>query len=160
MIPDYKVFPSCKENKPSSDYHIRKDRGYEYLKSYCKKCSNKKIIHGQYDKCKCGNDKTKKSKLCQKCHNQQQCQFKTLSDVKHYAKYGKQVIFQPIRSRARSVIKDRPCCEKCGYDKHVEACHIKPISSFSDDTPIDVINAPENILALCPNCHWEFDNIK
>jgi hypothetical protein len=34
----------------------------------------------------------------------------------------------------------------------------EPISSFADDTPIDVINAPDNLLALCPNCHWEFDH--
>lgn len=160
MIPSYKTCPHCNETKSASEYHIRKDRGYKYLKSYCKKCSNKLTICGQYDKCKCGNKKTKKSEKCLNCHNKTNIQFNTLSDVKHYAKYGKQVIFQPIRSRARTVIKNRTKCEKCGYDKHVEACHIKPISSFSDDTPIDVINAPDNLLALCPNCHWEFDNIK
>jgi hypothetical protein len=160
MIPEYKICPKCQENKHSSSYHTRNDRGYLYLKSYCKKCSNKLTVRGQYDKCKCGNPKTKKSSKCIDCHNKNQKQFVFLSDVKHYQKYGKQVTFQPIRSRARSVIKDRTCCEKCGYDKHVEACHIKPISSFPDDTPIDLINSPDNLLALCPNCHWEFDNIK
>lgn len=49
-------------------------------------------------------------------------------------------------------------CEKCGYDKHVEVCHIKQISSFSEDTDISIVNDFSNILILCPNCHWEHDN--
>lgn len=40
----------------------------------------------------------------------------------------------------------------------MEICHIKPISEFSDDTLIAIINHPDNIVILCPNCHWEFDN--
>lgn len=49
-------------------------------------------------------------------------------------------------------------CARCGYDKHVEICHIKPVSEFSDDVPIGVINHTENLLLLCPNCHWEMDH--
>lgn len=49
-------------------------------------------------------------------------------------------------------------CAICGYDKHVEICHIKSVSSFSDDTPISEINSLGNLIGLCPNCHWEFDN--
>ena len=51
-------------------------------------------------------------------------------------------------------------CEQCGYDKHVEVCHIKPIQSFPSQTAIDIINDISNLIVLCPNCHWEFDNIK
>lgn len=160
MIPSYKKCPCCQVEKSRDEFHIRKDKGYTYLKSYCKSCSSKNNIKSQYDICACGKKKTKKSEKCIDCHNKNQKQFITLADVKHYSKYGKQVIFQPIRSRARSVIKDRKCCERCGYDKHVEACHINPISSFPDDALIDDINSPDNLLALCPNCHWEFDNLK
>jgi predicted restriction endonuclease len=160
-IPDFKVCPRCQKNKSKDEYHIRQDKGYTYLKSYCKKCSNKQTIKGQYDLCQCGNKKTKQSKKCQSCQNINQRKFHTIADIKHYhQKYGRSVMFQPVRSRARAVIKDRTCCEKCGYDKHVEACHIKPISSFPDDTPIDIVNDTSNIIALCPNCHWEFDNLK
>lgn len=159
MIPEYKKCPKCGENKYKTEFHTRNDRGYTYLKSYCKKCSNKQSINLQYNICKCGNTKTKKSKLCIKCYNKNQQQFQTLGDVIHYSKkYGTPLTYQPIRSRARSIIKHKKCCEKCGYDKHVEACHIKPISSFSHDTLISTINDPKNILALCPNCHWEFDH--
>jgi hypothetical protein len=50
-------------------------------------------------------------------------------------------------------------CEKCGYDKHTELCHIKPIASFPKDTLISVVNHRDNITFLCPNCHWEVDHI-
>jgi predicted restriction endonuclease len=49
-------------------------------------------------------------------------------------------------------------CEICGYTNHVEVAHIKPVSEFSDDTPISEINNPDNLIGLCPNHHWEFDN--
>lgn len=49
-------------------------------------------------------------------------------------------------------------CQSCGYSKHIEFAHIKAISRFDLDTPIKVVNSSNNILILCPNCHWEFDN--
>lgn len=49
-------------------------------------------------------------------------------------------------------------CYVCGYTKHVEACHKKSVKDFSDITLIKEINSPENLVALCPNHHWEFDN--
>lgn len=49
-------------------------------------------------------------------------------------------------------------CYVCGYTKHVELAHIKPIHAFSDETLLEVVNHPTNVVQLCPNCHWEFDN--
>lgn len=49
-------------------------------------------------------------------------------------------------------------CQVCGYKIHTEMCHIKAISEFEDTTKLYEINSPENILILCPNHHWEFDN--
>lgn len=64
-----------------------------------------------------------------------------------------------IRIRARSVTKRyKQVCYICGYDKHVEVCHISPISSFPDSTLLSEINSPSNLVLLCPNCHWELDN--
>ena len=48
-------------------------------------------------------------------------------------------------------------CHKCGYNKHVELCHIKSLSSFPPTAKISEVNASNNIIQLCPNCHWEFD---
>jgi hypothetical protein len=49
-------------------------------------------------------------------------------------------------------------CQNCGFDQHVELAHIKPVSSFSEEAKLVEVNAPENILVLCPNCHWMFDH--
>jgi hypothetical protein len=65
-----------------------------------------------------------------------------------------------IRLLARTHFKDlrsKPCAN-CGYDKHVELCHIKPIREFSLTSKIKDINSYDNLIQLCPNCHWEFDN--
>lgn len=49
-------------------------------------------------------------------------------------------------------------CQKCGYSNHIELAHIKPIGEFPPDTKLGEVNSPNNILTLCPNHHWEFDN--
>lgn len=49
-------------------------------------------------------------------------------------------------------------CLVCGYDKHVNLCHIKPIRQFPVGTPKEIVNASSNLTILCPNHHWEFDH--
>lgn len=49
-------------------------------------------------------------------------------------------------------------CSVCCYAKHVEICHIKSVSSFPPEALLGEINDPSNLVGLCPNCHWEFDN--
>lgn len=49
-------------------------------------------------------------------------------------------------------------CVACGYDIHVEVCHIKPVSEFPDEAMLGEINALWNLVVLCPNHHWEFDS--
>jgi hypothetical protein len=66
-----------------------------------------------------------------------------------------------VRGFARSWLKhlaEMPCC-KCGYHLHVELAHIKAVSDFSDDDLLCDVNSEENVIPLCPNCHWEFDNL-
>ena len=65
-----------------------------------------------------------------------------------------------VRNFARSWNKElKSCpCQKCGYDKHIEFCHIKAISDFDESTKLGEINSKHNILVLCRNCHWEFDH--
>jgi len=53
---------------------------------------------------------------------------------------------------------DRPLiCAICGYSNKVEICHIKSVASFSKAASISEINNIDNLVALCPNHHWEFD---
>ena len=51
-------------------------------------------------------------------------------------------------------------CVVCGYSKHAEVCHKKDVLEFPDEATIGEINSIKNMVALCPNHHWEFDNGK
>lgn len=65
-----------------------------------------------------------------------------------------------IRLFCRSWNKDlrKLPCQVCGYEKHVELAHIKPVSEFEDSAKLYAVNSPDNILVLCRNHHWEFDH--
>lgn len=66
-----------------------------------------------------------------------------------------------VRGFARSWLKHltvKPCA-KCGYTKHVELAHIKAVSDFKDEDLLSQVNSEENVIQLCPTCHWEFDNL-
>lgn len=67
----------------------------------------------------------------------------------------------PIAKSARKIFNnsDKPkCCSVCGYSKHYEVCHIKPVSSFDNISTLKEINSIDNLVGLCRNCHWEYDN--
>jgi 5-methylcytosine-specific restriction endonuclease McrA len=131
---------------------------------YCSKSCSASMNNKKYPK----RTKTKKCKRCDALilsnrtycdkHKNQIIDY-TLSEC-IYDKHHKSSAFALVRSRARSLAKSlgwNSCC-KCGYDKHVEIAHIKPISEFPDDTKLSIINNPNNLMPLCPNCHWEFDH--
>lgn len=64
-----------------------------------------------------------------------------------------------IRGYSKPMVKGRvKSCVNCGYDKHVEVCHIKAIKDFDLCATVGEVNDPSNLILLCPNCHWEFDN--
>lgn len=66
-----------------------------------------------------------------------------------------------IREHARKILENlnlQKQCKSCGYNRYVETCHIKAITSFADDDLVSTINDPSNLVYLCPTCHWEFDN--
>ena len=66
-----------------------------------------------------------------------------------------------IQQDARIVYLDSgkalQCC-KCGYKQHVDIAHIKAVAEFGDLVTVEEINAITNLLALCPNHHWEYDH--
>jgi hypothetical protein len=70
--------------------------------------------------------------------------------------------YSKIRNRAKAYFSIIPenlrKCQICNYDKHVQMCHKKSIGSFTLDTLVSVINDPNNLIMLCPNCHWELDH--
>ncbi len=91
---------------------------------------------------------------------------KTLNGRTKADVFNKSINWQAARSiiqrHARTTFKlsdKKKCCLECGYDKHYEVCHKKSVSSFNDEANIvDEINNINNLVALCPNHHWEFDN--
>lgn len=109
----------------------------------------------------CGCSIPSKYKFCKQCFNNpdKKLENKTIEEVTYNAKQVSNR-YAKIRDHARRKYSHITCCQKCGYCKHVEICHIISISQFSKDTKIKDVNAPDNILILCPNCHWEFDNQK
>lgn len=79
-----------------------------------------------------------------------------ISERKNYQSYR-----SSIRKLAETIYKNSNKelkCAVCGYDKHVEIAHIKAVSEFDENSTIASINTLENLIALCPNHHWEFDN--
>lgn len=113
-----------------------------------------------YDLCDCGHRKKKKSIRCKNCVGSGSIEDRTYKFYKDkYNNWWSARI--PICRDARKKFNnsDKPKeCVNCGYIKHIEVCHIKAVSEFSDDTLIKEINNLNNLIALCPNCHWEYDN--
>lgn len=109
---------------------------------------------------KCGVPCRSSRQKCPKCILEHKPKDHTIAEV-IYDKHHRSSAFALIRSRARTIAKNLKMnsCEVCGYDKHVEVAHIKAISEFDPQTKLSVVNDPSNLKALCPNCHWEFDNL-
>jgi 5-methylcytosine-specific restriction endonuclease McrA len=151
----------------------------------CLNCQ-KETINPKYCSRSCGATannrlypKRKLTKKCSRCENiikHQRTKFcsKHLEDYKSALIYKNQTIGYSrvglegkhpmylnnnVRGFARSWLKHltKLPCRNCGYSKHVELCHIKPVASFPDTATLGEVNSEENVVQLCPNCHWEFD---
>jgi len=82
----------------------------------------------------------------------------TFAEIKAKRRYQKN---SRIRDLSRNIYykSGQPqFCFNCGYDKHIDVCHIIAVSSFPDSAVVSEINSLSNLIALCKNCHWEFDN--
>ena len=134
--------------------------------TYNNKLFPKKKLNRKCNKCE-NIVKSYRHRLCEYHHNEYKetkyinktiGEYRQLSSVK-----GKHPswVNSHIRNFARSWFKHltKLPCAHCGYDKHVELAHIKAISEFKDTDLLSDVNSADNIIQLCPNCHWEFDNI-
>ena len=145
-------------------YHLKNTTVFSEFENFI---SNKRLkLFSTIQTCKrCGINSGKKSVYCIGCKPVRQP--KKSIDSKYLDKKIKEVSYnngQPsnytkIRSHARVIIKryKKSICENCGYDKYVECCHKKAISAFSKEALINEVNHIDNLIYLCPNCHWEFD---
>lgn len=106
----------------------------------------------------CGREASYRRRFCADCNPNNGANWgtRTLAFVRTFLDYHAR-----IRQLARRTYYNsgRPKhCANCGYTKHLEICHIRPIQDFPEETPIAEVNSLDNLVALCPNCHWEFDN--
>ena len=93
-----------------------------------------------------------------------QYKYKTLGEYRNLQSVkgkGSSQVNSHIRLFARLWLKHltKVPCVKCGYSKHVQLAHIRAVCDFSDDELLLDVNAESNVVPLCPNCHWEFDNL-
>lgn len=84
----------------------------------------------------------------------------TLGELQDRRRYQKNSQVRDLARKKETVKKAGLKCLNCGYDKHTEVCHIKPIYSYPKNTLVSEVNSDSNLSILCPNCHWEFDNGK
>lgn len=133
-------------------------------KMYCSRSCSATVNNRQHPKrkmeglCKCGKPTNKYLTYCSSCFTVCLIDEKTYGELKGETKYQKN---SRIRAHARKkyLRSTLPkCCILCNYETHINICHIKDISSFPDSSLIKEINDLNNLIALCKNHHWEFDN--
>lgn len=98
-----------------------------------------------------------RSTFCIDCRFSRANANKTIGELIGKRRYQKH---SQIRNMAREFfmrVTENLSCAVCGYDKHIEVCHIRPMYSFSEDSLVSEVNHIDNLLGLCPNHHWEFD---
>ncbi len=110
----------------------------------------------------CSTETSGYKRYCSPCKSaEKHLRWQTLGDMlQRFPGFAQTTSLAPLRIRAKKVLVslNKTSCEVCGYARHVEAAHIKPVSSFSLDTLITTINSADNLAALCPTHHWELDN--
>lgn len=143
-------------------------------RSFSKFCSdkcrtsynNKKSREKRAKKCKCGKKILPESTLCRPCFLATK-PFITDLTLRDFFNSPSMKDKHPswrysqVRNQARRIFKRLNAeikCEVCGYNLHVEVCHKKAISEFDLETKISEVNSKDNLVGLCPNHHWEFDN--
>jgi len=113
--------------------------------------------------CHCGAIKHKEARQCKKCSDDKllTCGRRTKGEIFESSKTW-QSARTTISSLARQVYRlsgKTLKCKICGYDKHVDISHIKAVSTFDNQALLSEICALTNLQALCPNHHWEHDNL-
>jgi hypothetical protein len=106
----------------------------------------------------CGTDHNSTMNVCSyRCRTEVYAKTHTIGEA--CTEGERQQKYSNIRGISRGYAKYfLPCfCQNCGFSKHTEIAHIKALTEFkASDLLIEAIDK-NNLLSLCPNCHWEFD---
>ena len=108
----------------------------------------------------CGCETSYRRSYCTVCDPTRPRDFSnvTITEIRSRARYQANAWIRRLARRTYYSSEKPKRCAKCGYSKHFEVCHVRPILDFPDETTISTVNALDNLVALCPNCHWEFDH--
>lgn len=114
---------------------------------------------------KCGKNRKKTTnKICRNCYNKERTN-RIISDLtpmkETFYDCGARNKYNKVRSHARRLVSSlgmKMICSCCNFQKGIQVCHIKAINLFEDTTPLNVVNNINNLILLCPNCHWLFDH--
>ena len=151
-MPSKIVHDKCKcGNKKKIVSESCRDCYYESLPKYaCKICGKKR--------------KKTVAPICRDCFNKNRTDIilsnNTPISETFYANGGKNK-YNYIRMHSRRLIVSLgidKVCSCCKFEHGIQICHIKPISDFPEDTPLNEVNSLDNLVLLCPNCHWLFDH--
>lgn len=146
---------------------IPKTKNQLYCSTDCRNRQGQRRFRSTHTKVcpKCGNQMKFDSKTCLDCSSKLPRGSKSDQTLAQLSSRRTYQLYSQIRQMARiSLINYYKlhgipvCCENCGYARHIEVCHIKPIASFDLQSKISEINHIDNLKPLCPNCHWEFDH--
>lgn len=154
----------CKSIIEVGDYKVSQIKKKKFCNNSCSSKHNNRTrtINKKRETkyCSCSAPIPKKRNKCNTCASRREIHLKTKGELFGLRKNW-QSARSSIRRDANSVYnksKKKRECKICKYDKHVDVCHIIPVKEFSDDTLIGTINDIKNLVTLCPNHHWEFDN--
>ena len=132
--------------------HPKRKAASERMCMYCRNIKSTKVMKGR---------------VCNDCRKEQEnkkLQYRNTTIGEMRTKYESSGVhrswwYSEIRKLAKTMNRHREKkCQICGYDKHINYAHVKPISKFSDSVTLEEINKESNIMILCPNHHWEFDH--
>lgn len=141
-------------NRSCSARYSNRDRDQSPTVRECRLC------HKPFTVNRMRNGVLSKSQLCRECKR-----IDTISNLTLAELFEKRKNWQSARTGVRNHAwltyerSGRPMvCAVCGYDKHIDVCHVAAVSDFAKTTLIRDVNCIDNLIALCPNHHWEYDN--
>lgn len=131
----------------------------KYKKRICKLCNK------EFDRPRDESGKPNQSRICAACNSPVERIRRSQSSSTKGELFSRTANWQSARSMIQCLARKLYLtsglpqeCLICGYENHIEVCHKKAVSKFSDSAILSEINSISNLTPLCPTHHWEFDN--
>ncbi|RPI87931.1 MAG: HNH endonuclease [Chloroflexi bacterium] len=108
----------------------------------------------------CGSETSYRRSYCKYCDPTKPKDYRntTIAEIRARSRYQANAWIRKLARRVYNESGGLQYCSNCGYSKHFEVCHIQPIEAFPEETTMSIVNSLDNLIALCPNCHWELDH--